>query len=328
MSKDQAGRRRPQSGAAQGGKQLMGVRSIALVELVIFFAVAGTIDYLLLDGSRFANFNPHPFWLPVIFLSIQYGTNEGLLAAFAATAMLLIGNLPEQQLSQDFYSYALDVSLQPILWQGAAVMVGELHGRQVRDRATVRRELAEMQVEKDMVTAAYLKLREVKDVLETRVAAQVTTLSTAYHASRMLKNDIDGDGRGIDAFLHKVLAPQKFSYFRRTDNGLETELTGGWEDNEDYATTIGADAALYRQVVDDGATLSVVDQRHEVALEGEGVLAGPVRCGDRVVGMLKIEAFDFGRLHSATENDFRVACNWISDALTAAAAKPLALQAV
>ncbi len=307
------------------GKRLMGVRPIALLELIIFFAVAGAIDFLLLGGARFQGFNPHPFWLPVIFLSIQYGTNEGLLAAFAATAMLLIGNLPEQKLSQDLYTYALEISLQPILWQAAAVVVGELHGRQVRDRDTLRQVLADTRAEKDMVAAAYLKLRGVKDTLEIRVAAQVNTLSTTYRAARSLKGESSAAVyAGLSQFVHGVLAPEKFSFFQLTERGLETKLTGGWAPSDEYAKVIAPGLPLYHQIVHDKGTLNAADPQQQSVLDGQGILAGAVRCGGNVVGMLKVEALDFASLNSATVTDFQVVCDWISDALTIAAAQEAA----
>ena len=75
--------------------------TIKQVEMAIFFAVALAIDTLAFGGDRFRDVAPHPFWAVVVLVSLQYGTNEGLIAAVASSAALLIGNIPPQPLSLD-----------------------------------------------------------------------------------------------------------------------------------------------------------------------------------------------------------------------------------
>src|SRR5687768_10613974 len=104
----------------------------ALLQLVGFFVVALVIDHTLLEGNRFAGIQPHPFWIPVILLSLQFGTHAGLLAVVTASACLLVGNLPEQMLSEDRFSYLLHLSTQPLLWLATALVIGKMRSRQLR----------------------------------------------------------------------------------------------------------------------------------------------------------------------------------------------------
>ena len=50
-------------------RRVLGVRAIAWLEIVLFFAVVLSVDFLLLDGDRFWDVRPHPFWLIVILLA-------------------------------------------------------------------------------------------------------------------------------------------------------------------------------------------------------------------------------------------------------------------
>src|SRR3954471_17355116 len=61
----------------------------ALLQLAGFFVVALMIDHAFLDGNRFAGVQPHPFWIPVVLLSLQFGTNAGVLAVLTAGICLL-----------------------------------------------------------------------------------------------------------------------------------------------------------------------------------------------------------------------------------------------
>src|SRR3954447_11674816 len=104
----------------------------ALLQLAGFFVVALLIDHAFLDGNRFAGVQPHPFWIPVVLLSLQFGTNAGLLAVLTAGTCLLAGNLPEQMLSEDRFSYLLHLSTHPLLWLATALVIGEMRSRQLR----------------------------------------------------------------------------------------------------------------------------------------------------------------------------------------------------
>src|ERR1700733_7162816 len=86
---------------------IFGMRSSALLEIIIALAVLLVIDTVMLDRTRFWDFNPHPFWFVVLFIACKYGTKEAVVAALACSAALLIGNLPHQAVGQDGYEYML-----------------------------------------------------------------------------------------------------------------------------------------------------------------------------------------------------------------------------
>jgi polysaccharide biosynthesis protein PelD len=105
-----------------------------VLESLVMLGIALAVDQAFFKGDRFWTVQPHPFWVPVLLVAVQHGTNAGLLAAGAATAALLIGNLPPQGIDQDYYAYLFEITWQPLLWMAAALILGELRTRQVRDR--------------------------------------------------------------------------------------------------------------------------------------------------------------------------------------------------
>ena len=154
----------------------------ALLQLVGFFAAALAIDYTLLEGDRFAGIQPHPFWIPVLLLSLQFGTSAGLLAVLTASACLLVGNLPEQMLSEDRFSYLLHLSAQPLLWLAAALVIGEMRSRQLRRVQEILEEHDRVETERDTIAAAYQDMKGAKMGLEMRIAGQVRTLAATCEA--------------------------------------------------------------------------------------------------------------------------------------------------
>ena len=57
---------------------------IALIEIVALIVPFTLLDHFVTSFPNLADIQPHPFWLPVLLLSLQYGTMSGLLAASAA----------------------------------------------------------------------------------------------------------------------------------------------------------------------------------------------------------------------------------------------------
>src|SRR6202012_796038 len=90
------------------------VNRSAIVEMTVFLAGVILLDFMFGDGTRFINTPLHPFWIIILLVTVQYGPIEALIAALLSSAVLLVGNLPEQSLSETMYQYLLRVTLTPI----------------------------------------------------------------------------------------------------------------------------------------------------------------------------------------------------------------------
>lgn len=312
-----AGGDTPLSAAPEQRATLLGLRRSALVEIVAFLGLMLALDLLFGSGNRFADFRPHPFWLVVLLIAMQYGTNEGLIAAGAATAALYVGAVPEQQLNQDLYDYLFEVSRLPIIWLFAAMLFGELRTRQLRQVERLRAALHQAEHRESVLSGAYRRLSEAKEALEIRVAGQLRTVFTLHKAARAIEKLGPGEVLiGIADLVREVLGPQKFSLYLLNGRMLEAVLNEGWTSEDGYARVFDARSPLFQEVIGNQEFLCVADALQERLLEGQGVLAGPLVSGDtgEVVGMLKIENIGFLDLHLASIENFRVLCQWIGTA--------------
>jgi polysaccharide biosynthesis protein PelD len=297
--------------------RILGLRVAALAEILAFFAVALAIDGLLLNGNRFAGINPHPFWIVVLLASAQYGTNEGLAAAVIASALLLVGNLPEQGFSEDLYSWLLRVTGLPVLWFVAAVVLGEICGGHRRERDALREKMAAIREQTRAISDAYDRLSRIKEGLEARVAGQVRTVRAMYSASRSIDRQDTGEVLiGITGLVQSVLNPVKFSLFLLNRDRLEAAAHEGWAQQDRYAREFDSKSVLFEMIVGRREVLVGVNPEHEAILNGEGILAGPLVSDDTgtVVGMLKIEDIPFLELNPATVQNFAIVCSWIGTA--------------
>lgn len=298
-------------------RRVLGVRLVALVEIAVFLAAALALDALMGAGDRFAGVSPHPFWIVVLLASCYYGTNEGLAAALLAAAALLVGNLPEQAMHEDFYVWLLKATAQPILWCTAAVVLGEIRESQRRAYEAQRERLEETHEQARAITDAYERLCRVKEGLEARVAGQLRTVHTMYQASRAIeRQDVGEVLAGVSGLVRLVLNPQKFSLFLLNGRTLEAAASEGWAADDPFACEFDASSALFEAIVARRQTLVIADPAHQPVLAGQGMLAGALVGADtgEVVGMLKIESIAFADLHPLSVQNFALLCEWIGNA--------------
>jgi hypothetical protein len=293
------------------------LRPSAVVEMVLFFIIALGFDAVFLDGHRYAGFSPHPFWLIVLLMAAQYGTNEGLLAAALSTAIFLPHNIPEQQLDQEYYLWILSFTKLPILWVTTAAILGEITERRRRDRERLERDLTITRQREQDITRAYDQLSNVREALERRVAGQLKTVQSVYAAAREIeKLDTSEVLIGIDGLVTSVLSPEKYSVFLLNENRIEAAFNRGWAQTDTFRREFDETDLIYRSVIVERRLLCATDPGDEYLLEGQGVLAGLLISADteEIIGMLKVEAVPFREFTPATIQNFQLVCTWIGTA--------------
>ncbi len=294
--------------------RILGVRRTALLEIALFFVVAILLDRLVFDADSFWYVTPHPFWIIVLLVTVQYGTAEGVLAALAASVVLLTGHMPEQTLNQDLYGYLFDVVRRPLMWFVAAVLLGELRMRHLREKERLRRQLEEAREQERIIASAYQRQQEIKSDLEARVAGQMRTVISMHQAVKSLEQLDSGKVLfSIMDMVRAVMNPQKSSVFMLGQNVLEAAVHTGWTGKDDYLRVIGAEHPLFQEIVARRRVLNIASEEDEKILGRQGVLAGPLINADtgEVIGMLKIEELEFVELGWTTIKNFEVVCEWI-----------------
>lgn len=294
-------------------RMLLGMRRSAWLELLLALGFLLLLDMLALDRTRYWHANPHPFWFVVLLLAGKYGTKEGVLAALFASAALLIGNMPEQLPSQDSYAYALHVLKLPLLWLVSAVIFGELRQMHIRERNRLEHDLIESEEREQHITQSYEWVRQLKDQLELRMAGQLRSSISAYHAAKSMESlDPTQVMSGLEELVKSTLHPMQFSVYTLSGEELSVVLTHGWSESDAYGRTYGSSSPLYRAIVGEQNILCVANNQHERLLAGQGMLAGPLydRESGVVVGMLKIEKLGFSDLNLSNIEAFSTLCEW------------------
>ncbi|MFW0778222.1 MAG: GAF domain-containing protein [Rickettsiales bacterium] len=299
-------------------KTLLGIRRSAWLEILLALVLLLAFDVMAIDGTRYWDVNPHPFWFIVLLMATKYGTKEALVAAILSSIALLFGNMPEQLAEQDSYAYALYVLKLPLLWLVSAVIFGELRQMHMRERDDLENALVESEQREQHIAQSYQWVKQLKDLLELRMAGQLRSSISAYHAAKSMESLSPNDVmRGLEELVSSTLHPECFSVYDLTGNGLEVSLTHGWKDSESYTRNFGASSPLYQSVVAEQRVLCVANNEHEQLLSGQAMLVGPLLDQDsgEVVGMLKIEKLGFTDLHLSNIEAFSTICEWAGMAI-------------
>jgi len=298
-------------------RTIAGIRLSAILEIALFFGGALLVDHFFFDGSRFRSASQHPFWIPVLLVSAQYGTNAGLLAAIAASAALLSGKLPPETILQDRFAWWFEIAKLPLMWFIAALILGELRTRQIHERAVLREQLAETSRREQVVASAYQRLSAVREALETRLASQMKTAVGLYQSVRAIeKLDPSEVLMGVAGLVRSVVNPEQFSTYLVRNGRLELVSAEGRSGHGGLRRHYGPETDLFIEIVGKQRVLSVANPGDTSVLEGAGVAAVPivVRDGERVVGMLKIEKLGFLDLTFSSLQMLRALGQWIGSA--------------
>jgi hypothetical protein len=299
-------------------RTIFGLRASALLEIVIALAVLLLLDVVVFDHTRYWSVNPHPFWFVVLFIACKYGTAEAVVAALASSFILLFGNVPEQTIGQDSYAWILHILRLPLLWLISAVAFGELRQMHIRERNRLENALQNSEEREHSVAESYQWVKTLKDQLELRMAGQLRSAVSVYHAARMMEALSTTDVlKGLEEIVGATLYPEQFSIYMLENKGLESTLMHGWKDGDKYQRNFASSTLLYQTVVAKQEILCVVNKEHERLLNGEGILAGPLldRETGEVVGMLKIEKMGFSDLNLSNIEAFGTICEWAGMAI-------------
>ena len=293
---------------------ILGIRVDALIEMVLFLGLILVVDAWFFEGNRFWGVKPHPFWMVILIMTVFYGTAEGILAAFAASAALLVHNLPPQQFDQDPFSYVLYVSLTPMLWLATATIVGGFHDIRVGTVERVRTLYQEAKDREKHITSAYTKVEALARNLEKQLVGELSGQTGVYMAAQEInEGSVEEIQAAILEVFHNAMGADKLSLYLLNGEELEQVANKGWLEKETYQKHFDTHSPLFNAVVGQGRSLSLNVPTDEAILAGEGVLAAPLMHSQthEIVGMIKVENVPFANLSATTVTLFQTLAQWV-----------------
>lgn len=305
-------------GASSGGRPWLRQASpvlppaFALAEMAVLVALV-VLEYAWDAFPNLTRINPHPYWIAILLLSLQYGTVSGLIAASIAIVGSVVIGLPDPDIEERYFSYLIRVWTQPVLWLLVAMLLGTFRARQIEQRDELLQQAENLRMRGATLLDHATNLRARCNMLERKIAMRETNDSTQLLSS-LAKLETAGPGRWAEA-LETALAigfpKSQISLYAVDGTQVRHVLThqravvsatsGG-----PIPMDIESGHPLLAAVVGAGRAVCVVDAEHDPALRGQGVAAVPIFATSdavrprAVIGMLKADILPSNQIDTAT----------------------------
>jgi HAMP domain-containing protein len=203
--------------------------------LLVVISLVRTMLPALSDSSGSGSM-PHPFWIPVLLMSGQYGIMGGLFATLAATAALFVNGLPPQSATQDFYAYAGVIAVQPCAWFATALVLGGLRTLHIHQQTELQQQFDRAQMAaKEVADGLEHAVTEIER-LEQRIASDSSTLAAFLQSLAKLElRDRKSLLTSIANVVRYGVGATSFTIYLNTTHGLEPYL--GVEDGSRLTST-------------------------------------------------------------------------------------------
>lgn len=276
---------------------------MALIELGVLIAVI-LLERFAEPFPDLSRMNPHPYWIFVLLLSLQYGTVSGLLAAIVSIIGAIVLGLPEADIGESYFEYLVRVWTQPVLWLVVALMLGSFRMRQIEFRDDLMREVDDLQTRGVALVdhAKHLKAR--CDALERELAASADPEAhRVLDAVARLARVTEGDGDAAFGTAMKLAFPNaKASVFLVRPDGWSLAYSSGWPEKARWKSSFGASEPLVEALAAERRALTILSAKDEAVLAGQGQFAVPIvaEASARVIGFVKVESLPAASIGPAT----------------------------
>ncbi|MBS0243574.1 MAG: hypothetical protein JSS20_15465 [Proteobacteria bacterium] len=275
----------------------------AAIEVLVLVVLPGLLDYAYPWFPNLNETQPHFFWLPVLLLTLQYGTPSGLLAAAAAIVLSNVLGWPEQEIGENHFAYLLRIWLQPMLWIGTAVVLGQLRLRQIEARDALSRDVATLSMQRHAIAEHARNLRARCDRLERAIttAASPRAVSILAALGEAASPDPHLAKTGFERALALAFGEASAAHYELASDGsleLVSRIPGSGETG---AEKITGESELAYALIHEGRRLCAMLPGDEQALGGAAVAAVPVFDRDlRPRGALLLETASAGSIDAET----------------------------
>lgn len=290
----------------------------AFVELVLAMGLIYFVCYLIL-GIELATLEPSPFWVPVLLLSLQYGTVAGLLAAAVATLAYAINGLPEQAIGENLFAFLLRIWALPILWIGVALVLGQFRLRQIEVKQSLKQRLGNRTLEAESL-ASYASALEDRC---HRLERQLTSMGPASGASALdslvaLTDSSVDLSQALDDLRQHAFPLSRLTVFIVSPAALDVIAVSAGEGIAPMASSVPAQHPLYRAAVIERRAVSVLRAEDEAALAGVAHAAQPILHTEtrRVIGLLSLEVSDPAQLSQELNSRLAMIARFIALSLS------------
>jgi hypothetical protein len=285
------------------------------LELFLLFSLLLLVGFALPGVARLSSLSPHPFWIPVLLLSVQYGTSGGITAALCAIVLAWLIGWPTQGGGEDFYDYSLRIWREPILWLAAALILGGFRSQHLYKLDALHAQLANADIQRQSIANLFNTLKSHCEDLERRVAcAQDRSIEAGLAVLNDLReSSLENAQEALGVAVDLLLGPTVYTVLLRRD--------GRFIEHPEFGMGAGKCALspeLECCLLQSTHVWSILREEEALLLAGSGLFAAPIlsSANQRVLGVLLIQKMDAVRIQEDVEISLQAICRELTDVLS------------
>ena len=292
---------------------------LAVLEIAVLLVIPALLEWLWPPFPNLTTFQPHPYWVAILILSLQYGTVSGLLTAAVAIVATVVIGLPEPDIGENHFAYLVRVWTQPVLWISAALLLGHFRVRQIEQRSELTRIVQELQQRTGALTSHANGLKARCDALERRLVVRPQSDATALLNSLSSLTSAVAQGRlpaSFDTAMNAAF-PGAVATLYASINGALLPVARSRQGAAGSAPRLLGDDGLVLAVTE-GRAMSVTSGLDDALLSGLGVFAVPVGASDAgIAGLVLVESLPAGLIDQGTSGRLQTLAGVFGKALAA-----------
>ena len=264
----------------------------ALFELAVLLGIVVALE-LFFQPGLIVELKPHPFWIPVLLVSLQYGTIDGLVAVAASTVAVWLLGWPQPHPNEDYLGYLSRVWNEPLLWLGAAILIGEFRLRQLSELRGLQARVVGLEKERELLKGEVVDSRSRVRFLETHLAAGIpencaALIEACSEGGKIGSQDLE---RALVTIGEVALGAETLSLFQYVNGALVLVVRVGSAPELNLRPRFRPGEPIYERVVRNRTVLCAARGLDHAVLEDQGTWAAPIcsAANGEVIGMLKIE---------------------------------------
>jgi hypothetical protein len=261
-------------------------------ETLALTAIVFLVDRVFTLGDASASTLPLALWIPVGFISAQYGLAGGVFATFCATVALYGPSMPPQSANQDFYAYAGSLLAQPAGWLACALGLGGLRNLHMAHAAGLSDHLAEARQTAETLQSGLTRALTEIDRLERRIAGETSTVAGIIRALAGLDSrDANALAVSFAPVVRDGAGVATGTLYLETPLGLEAVARIVDGDTAILAEAPRLPDTLIRAMRDGRGTVRHVEPDAAHLLPGSALSAAPIVAdrGNVLLGVILIE---------------------------------------
>lgn len=279
-------------------------------EGVAMIALLWLIDARFAGGDAFAGINPNPYWIPVLAMTLAYGSWPGLAAAVGASLCWLTATHPGLGTGEDPFDHIVALSMPPMLWVATSAALGEVTSTRLRRLERLSDRSRKLDANLARLAEGHARLAGINRDLQVRAAIEDRGVGEAIAtAADLLEPQHANLARTVARLVEIAAQSDDFTlYLRRT--GAWRRFTGGGAADP----TRILPAALADAMADRTEALHVGDAADRVTLGDFALLALPLRAAenDPAFGILVFHSLALPRFTRRMLIDFADIAAWLS----------------